>query len=113
MAWIREDIEQWRAILKFEQLKIDPMARDAFLSAIAEIERLNQPRGQSGKIGKRRITGAFLEQVAEVYRNNIDHAPTEAVSRTFGVKHRMATDYVKQARDRGLLPSTRQGRARA
>ena len=63
--------------------------------------------------GKRRITGAFLEQVAEVYRANIDHAPTEAVSRTFGVKHRMATDYVKQARGRGLLPPTKQGRAKA
>jgi hypothetical protein len=63
--------------------------------------------------GKRRITGSFLEQVAEVYRANIDHAPTEAVSRTFGVKHRMATDYVKQARGRGLLPPTKQGRARA
>lgn len=65
------------------------------------------------RTGKRRITGAFLEQVAEVYRANIDHAPTEAVSRTFGVKHRMATDYVKQARDRKLLPPTKQGRAKA
>lgn len=63
--------------------------------------------------GKRRITGDFLARVAEVYRNNIDHAPTEAVSRTFGVKHRQATDYVKQARDRGLLPQTKQGRAKA
>lgn len=65
------------------------------------------------RTGKRRINAAFLEQVAEVYRANIDHAPTEAVSRTFGVKHRMATDYVKQARDRKLLPPTKQGRARA
>jgi hypothetical protein len=63
--------------------------------------------------GKRRITGDFLARVAEVYRNNIDHAPTEAVAKTFGVKHRQATDYVKQARDRGWLPPTKQGRAKA
>lgn len=65
------------------------------------------------RTGKRRITGDFLRQVAAVYRQNIDHAPTEAVSRTFGVKHRQATDYVKQARDRGFLPPTKQGRAQA
>jgi hypothetical protein len=29
------------------------------------------------------------------------------------VKHRQATDYVKQARDRGFLPPTKQGRAKA
>ncbi|MBN7544903.1 hypothetical protein I3U58_14015 [Mycobacteroides abscessus subsp. abscessus] len=63
--------------------------------------------------GKRRITGEFLMQVAQVYRDNIDHAPTAAVARTFGVKHRQATDYVKQARDRGFLPPTKQGRAKA
>lgn len=60
-----------------------------------------------------RITGKLLEGVANVYRANIDHAPTEAVARTFGVKHRTATNYVKQARDRGLLPPTKQGRAKA
>lgn len=63
--------------------------------------------------GKRRITGDFLKQVAQVYRDNIEHAPTAAVARTFGVKHRQATDYVKQARDRKLLPPTKQGRAKA
>ncbi len=63
--------------------------------------------------GKRRVTGALLAQVAAVYRENIEHAPTAAVARTFGVKHRQATDYVKQARDRGLLPPTKQGRAKA
>ncbi|MEZ5211266.1 hypothetical protein [Gordonia sp. (in: high G+C Gram-positive bacteria)] len=60
-----------------------------------------------------RITGALLKDVAKVYRANIKHAPTEAVAKTFGVKHRTATNYVKQARDRGLLPPTKQGRAKA
>lgn len=68
---------------------------------------------QQRRSGKRRITGDFLSRVAQVYRANIDHAPTDAVAKTFGVKHRQATDYVKQARDRGLLPPTKQGRAKA
>jgi len=65
------------------------------------------------RTGKRRITSEFLKQVAQVYRDNIGHAPTEAVARTFGVKHRQATDYVKQARERKFLPPTKQGRAKA
>lgn len=63
--------------------------------------------------GKRRVDTKFLTEVAYVYRENIGHAPTEAVSRTFGVKHRMASNYVSKARDRGLLPPTKQGRAQA
>ncbi|UXA14076.1 hypothetical protein KXD97_10005 [Mycobacterium sp. SMC-8] len=77
---------------------------------LASIIRKDIERRRSGK---RVINTAFLQQVATVYRDNIEHAPTEAVSRTFGVKHRQATDYVKQARERGLLPPTKQGRARA
>jgi hypothetical protein len=65
------------------------------------------------RTGKRQITTGFLKAVAQVYRDNIEHAPTEAVARTFGVKHRQATDYVKQARDSGFLPPTKQGRAKA
>lgn len=63
--------------------------------------------------GKRRVTGDFLREVADVYRANIDHAPTQAVARTYGVKLRQAGDYVKKARDRGFLPETKQGRAKA
>lgn len=63
--------------------------------------------------GKRRVTGDFLREVADVYRTNIDHAPTQAVARTYGVKLRQAGDYVKKARDRGFLPPTKQGRAKA
>ena len=63
--------------------------------------------------GKRRVTGDFLREVADVYRSNVDHAPTQAVARTYGVKLRQAGDYVKKARDRGFLPPTKQGRAQA
>lgn len=62
---------------------------------------------------KRRITSEFLRQVAGVYRDHIDNAPTEAVARAFGVKSRMASGYVQKARERGFLPPTTQGRKKA
>ena len=44
MSWIADDIEQWRAILKYDHVEISPMAREAFLSALDEIERLRERR---------------------------------------------------------------------
>ena len=79
----------------------------------ADFERVVRGILEERRTGKRRITGEFLQQVAAVYRANIDHAPTEAVARTFGVKHRQAGGYVKEARKRGLLPDTNQGKAKA
>jgi hypothetical protein len=63
--------------------------------------------------GHRVITDEFLASVADVYRRNIAHAPTQAVARTFGVKPRMASNYVDKARRAGLLPPTEQGRKKA
>lgn len=63
--------------------------------------------------GKRRVDTALLKDVARVYRENVDHAPTQAVARVFGVKHRQASNYVSDARKRGFLPPTKQGRAKA
>jgi len=65
------------------------------------------------RTGKRVVDTEFLKEVAAVYRANIDHAPTDAVARTFGVKHRQAGSYVSEARRRKLLPQTKQGRAKA
>ena len=63
--------------------------------------------------GNRAITPALLESVPDVYRRNIDHAPTQAVARAFGVKSRMASNYVDRARRAGYLPPTKQGKKRA
>jgi hypothetical protein len=63
--------------------------------------------------GKTAITTERLKQVASVYRANISHAPTQAVGRTFGVKPRMASKLVQEARDRGFLPPTTQGKKQA
>ena len=62
------------------------------------------------RAGRRHVNAELLKQVAEVYRANYDHAPAEAVAKTFGVKQRMAHEYVRRARERGFLPRTTQGK---
>lgn len=62
------------------------------------------------RVGRRHVNAELLRQVAEVYRANFDKAPAEAVARTFGVKPRMAHEYVRRARERGFLPPTTQGK---
>jgi hypothetical protein len=61
----------------------------------------------------RAITPELLKSVAEVYRRNFDHAPTQAVAKAFGVKSRMASMYVDRARRDGHLPPTKQGKKMA
>jgi hypothetical protein len=63
--------------------------------------------------GHRAINPELLKSVADVYRRNFDHAPTQAVARTFGVKSRMASAYVDRARRAGYLPPTKQGKKKA
>lgn len=61
----------------------------------------------------RRIDNEFLQQVAQVYRENIGHAPTAAVAEAFSVGYRTAVTYVDKARGKGYLPPTKQGRKKA
>ncbi|OBF91053.1 hypothetical protein A5791_15845 [Mycobacterium sp. 852002-51163_SCH5372311] len=62
------------------------------------------------RAGRRHVNAELLKQVADVYRANFHKAPAEAVARTFGVKPRMAHEYVRRARERGFLPPTTQGK---
>ena len=62
------------------------------------------------KAGRRHVNAELLSQVANVYRDNFEHAPVEAVARVFGVKPRMAHEYVRRAREHGFLPATTQGK---
>ncbi|HEY1843001.1 MAG TPA: hypothetical protein VGG53_22795 [Mycobacterium sp.] len=72
---------------------------------------VDQTRAASS--GNRAITDELLIQVADIYRRNIDRAPTQAVARTFGVKQRMASKYVERARLKNYLPPTKQGQKKA
>lgn len=61
----------------------------------------------------RKITPAFLEEVATIYRDNVSSNPTQAVQRAFDVSRRMAAEYVSRARGEGFLPPTTPGKKRA
>ena len=62
---------------------------------------------------RRVMTPEFLQEVARVYRENIDGNPTKAVEKTFNVRYRMAGKYVDAARQRGLPPKTERGKKKA
>ena len=79
----------------------------AFYAAQRFVGSLRRPEGY------RSITPDLLKTVAEVYRRNIDRAPTQAVGKFFGVKSRMASIYVDRARQAGLLPPTTRGKKKA
>lgn len=58
------------------------------------------------------LTPEFLAQVAQIYREHLDHAPVQAVAKVLGVERWSAGRYVSAARQRGYLPPTSQGKAR-
>ena len=74
--------------------------------AVADIRR-----ARSGR--PRAVTPERLRKVAEVYRQHFADRPTEAVARSFGVSHRTAARYIRQARDAGHLPETDPGKTKA
>lgn len=60
---------------------------------------------------RRALSDAVLEEVAEIYRANINGAPTQAVADHFDIKLRAASHRVSLARDAGKLTETaRSGR---
>jgi hypothetical protein len=71
------------------------------------VERQRLPRT------RRVMTPEFLQEVARVYRENIDSKPTKAVGEMFNVQSRQASKYVDAARQRGYLPKTVRGQKKA
>lgn len=63
-----------------------------------------EPSRESNRANYRRTGALNIERVAEVY-NSAERAPTKAVAEAFGVAHRTASLYVKQAREAGALPA--------
>lgn len=57
------------------------------------------------RVGRKRqlITPAFLEQVSDVYRDNIRGAPTQAVAEHFHTSRQNAGKWIKRARELGVL----------
>ena len=65
--------------------------------------------GHDGVVAGRRrnLTAELLAEVAEVYLDPENDAPTQAVANHFHISHRNATRWVFLARQRGLLPPYR------
>lgn len=62
---------------------------------------------------RRQVTASFLERVAQIYRDNIDGKPVQAVAAVLGIPRYAAGRYVQLARQHGDLPPTSQGKPRA
>jgi hypothetical protein len=67
------------------------------------------------RAGRRKVTPELLQKAAEVYRQNIDAKPIEAVRDEFDVSYRTAARYVELCRSEEyqLLPKTHQGKRKA
>ncbi len=83
------------------------LARESKATARRFVERQRLPRV------RREMTDEFLQQVADVYRDNFDKAPTKAVGQIFNVQARQASMYVDKARQKGYLPKTVRGQKKA
>ncbi len=67
------------------------------------------------RVGRRKVTPALLQRVAEVYREHIDAKPIDAVRDEFDVSYRTAARYVELCRkdEFQLLPKTHKGKRKA
>ncbi|HET6915904.1 MAG TPA: DUF6214 family protein [Acidimicrobiales bacterium] len=57
--------------------------------------------------------GDRTQLAAQIYRDNIDEAPTMAVAQALDVSRRTASRLITEAREQGLLPVTTQGKKQA
>ncbi|GGO83450.1 hypothetical protein [Nonomuraea cavernae] len=78
----------------------------------AHVETLRMIADARKGKGARKITPEFLAEVARVYKDNAGKSPTVAVQRSFNVSPRMAGNYIRRARDLGMLPEVTDGRRR-
>jgi DNA-binding Lrp family transcriptional regulator len=51
-----------------------------------------------------------LRRIAQIYRDNIERNPAGAVASALDVSRATAARRIKEARDRGFLPQTTQGK---
>jgi hypothetical protein len=76
-------------------------------------ERARRAAYEARKARRGAVTTAALEEVAKVYRENLEGSPTRAVSLFLGYSQRTAARRVEQARAAGLLPATTPGKRKA
>jgi hypothetical protein len=109
------------ARIRVEQLIEDVLALFALTTSMTEGGALRMtPVGQPidalpavhGARRARKLTPAFLREVAAVYLSNRSSAPTTAVAERYGVAHRTASYWAAKAEEAGYLRATTRGRKR-
>jgi hypothetical protein len=73
--------------------------------AFAELQEARRPKGRP-----RQLTDAHYAEVATIY--GASTTPRKAIAKRFNVSEPQASNYIRGARDRGLLEAARTGRPR-
>lgn len=68
---------------------------------------------ETRRTGRQRLKTDDYQRAAQVYRDNFDGTPTQAVADAFGVGIRQGGNIVSECRRRGFLPPTKQGKKKA
>jgi hypothetical protein len=84
-----------------------------FRTAAEDYRHIERTVREARSKSRGRVTRAELEEVARVYREHVDSAPTRAVQLSGGYSERTAARRVQQARAAGLLPQTTPGKRKA
>jgi hypothetical protein len=103
------------ALFNIDSLTIAVFAQVGNLGVHDEAQQWRTARDVTEARSVRRgaVTRAELEDVARVYRDHVDNAPTKAVELLLDYSERTAARRVQQARDAGLLPKTTPGKRKA
>ena len=99
---------------------LDKLAEDAFMELAVTVADnpfdwhigRDQSKRKAAKQDVHTRGDAELKEVARVYRENVDSRPVEAVE-ALGYSRRTAARRIQQARSKGLLPPTTQGKRKA
>ena len=65
------------------------------------------------KRSRTKITDKLLREVAQLYRDNVEEGPWQAITERYGVSESTAGRYVLLARKAGYLPPTKSGKKKA
>jgi hypothetical protein len=84
-------------------------------SSVRAVQSANLGNAKRARTGRPRVPREHLIEVAELYANNLEIAPTKAVAEAYGVSPRTAAGWVQKCRsdEYGLLPKTVQGQRKA
>jgi hypothetical protein len=100
-----------KALMSERRRKSGGVGRPAWFSFSAGSREAIEQTRTARAARKTKITDELLQEVADIYRANVNDKPTEAVAEHFDRPHRTAALYVRRARDRGFLGAAIKGRA--